>query len=649
MLIGTAGHIDHGKTSLIARLTGRNTDRLPEEQRRGISIELGYAYLPLAGGGTLGFVDVPGHERFVHTMLAGATGIDFALLVVAADDGVMPQTEEHLEILRLLGVDHGAIALTKIDAVADERVGEVTAQIQRWLAGSAQERWPAFPLSSRTGAGVDALAAHLQALPAQARAGIQAQGFRLAVDRVFTLGGIGTVVTGTAHAGAVRVGDEVLIQPAARRARVRSVHAQDAPAESAQAGARVALNLAGLSKDEVARGDWVQAPWLANDSDRFDATLRLSARETKALGQWAPVHLHHGARDLMARVSVLDAETIAPGEERLVTVAAAAPLALCRGDRFVLRDASATRTLGGGRVLDIAPPARGKRAAPRLQMLAAVRAALSSEAEDAQAEAARASLSMSAVPLAAAASAWNLELERVGAMFHELDARIAGEIAFARPQWDELRARVVQAVAATHEREPEMPGIEGQRLRRMAAPGLAADAFVALIDELLGAEQLARRGAFLALPTHRAELSRDERVKWERIKPLLMAAPFGPPRVRDIARDSGIAEADVRATLRRVARVGEVTLVALDHFFLTEAVAQMADIVSDIAATDGTARAAVFRDRIGGGRKVAIQILEFFDRVGFTRRLQDDHLLRGANPWRSGAASSTRIAPSSGA
>ncbi|MCX8114578.1 MAG: selenocysteine-specific translation elongation factor, partial [Burkholderiaceae bacterium] len=230
MIVGTAGHIDHGKTSLIKRLTGRNTDRLPEEIKRGISIELGYAYVELPGGGVLGFVDVPGHERFVHTMLAGATGIDYALLVVAADDGVMPQTDEHLDILELLGVTHGAIVVTKIDAVATERVGEVGVQLAERTAGSAAANWPVFPVSSLTGAGIDALQAHLYATAAAWTQRPDRGHFRMAVDRVFSLAGAGTIVTGTAHAGAIAVGDAVLVQPRGLGARVRSIHAQDRPA-----------------------------------------------------------------------------------------------------------------------------------------------------------------------------------------------------------------------------------------------------------------------------------------------------------------------------------------------------------------------------------------------------------------------------------
>ena len=327
MIVGTAGHIDHGKTSLIKRLTGRDTDRLPEEIKRGISIELGYAYVPV-GADTLGFVDVPGHERFVHTMLAGATGIDFALLVVAADDGVMPQTDEHLEILMLLGLQSGAIALTKIDAVPDERVDEVRQQLAARTADTAAADWPIFPVSSLSGDGVDALKTHLlHAAERHARRASDGY-FRMAVDRCFTLSGVGTVVTGTVHAGALQVGESVSIVPTAHgalTARVRSIHAQDQPNSIGVAGQRCALNLVGLEKAQVERGMWVQAQSLSNLTERVDATLTLSAHLAKALANSATAHFHHGTADAMARIAVLDAPRIEPGESRLVSTLARSP------------------------------------------------------------------------------------------------------------------------------------------------------------------------------------------------------------------------------------------------------------------------------------------------------------------------------------
>jgi selenocysteine-specific elongation factor len=636
MLIGTAGHIDHGKTSLVRRLTGKDTDRLPEEKRRGISIELGYAYVPVAADdevGVLGFIDVPGHERFVHTMLAGATGIDLALLVVAADDGVMPQTDEHLDILLQLGITRGVIALTKIDAVDAARRAAVEAQLASRLRGTPAAHWPVFPVSSVDGTGVEALGAHLREQAARFGARSAGGNFRMAIDRSFTLPGIGTIVAGTVHAGRVAVGDlvEIVPGPQGRRvsARVRSLHAQDRAAASGVAGQRCALNLAGIEKADAARGDWLQAAGLDNLTTRFDATLAL-ATQGRALQHLATVHLHHGAEDVLARVAILEGDRIEPGASALVCCMLDRPIAACKGDRFVIRDASATQTLGGGMVLDIASPVRGKRAAPRLAWLRALR---DEAVEDALAR----GLAPQPLALARLRSGWNLTVAEHERLLTARQARVTGDTAFGRDAWAALCARAIAAVTATHEREPEMAGTEQQRLRRIVAPGLSTDVFAALVDELLADGKLVRRGAFLAAPGHRAELGKDERVRWERLKPLLMAAPFGPPRVRDLARDAGMSEAEVRALLRHVARVGEVALVAQDHFFLASAVAQMADIAAELVRSDGAARAAAFRDRIGGGRKVAIHVLEFFDRVGYTRRVRDDHVLRRSNPWRADA------------
>jgi selenocysteine-specific elongation factor len=632
MIIGTAGHIDHGKTSLIKRLTGRDTDRLPEEIKRGISIELGYAYVPV-GDDVLGFVDVPGHEKFIHTMLAGATGIDFALLVVAADDGVMPQTEEHLDILLLLGVEPGAIALTKTDAVSSDRIVEVRRELSERVRGTAAARWPVFSVSSLTGDGVDLLSEYLL----QQAAGHHKRGsdghFRMAIDRCFTLAGIGTVVTGTVHAGSVSVGDTVAIVPTPHGpldARVRSVHAQDRPAKSGGAGQRCALNLAGIEKAQVDRGMWVQAPSLANVTERLDVALRLSPLADKALSNSTTVHLHHGTADAMARVSVLDATRIEPGTAQLAALTLDRPLAACRGDRFVIRDASAQRTLGGGTTLDVTlglAARRGRRSPARLQLLTAVR-------DRPAAEALRVWLDQQPVLLTRLASTWNLRTDEAHAMLEQIGAHVSSGTAVSREHWQRLGDEVLATIGLAHQREPEMSGVEQQRLRRMIAPSLDADVFGALIDELLEKSSLVRRGAFLALPSHKAELKADQRVRWERIKPLLDDRKFEPPRVRDLARATGIPEVEVRHVLKTVARVGDVTLVAHDHFFSTRAVAELADIAAAIAQRDGAARAAEFRNQISTGRKLAIQILEFFDRVGYMRRVRDDHLLRRANPWR---------------
>ncbi len=628
MIVGTAGHIDHGKTSLIACLTGKDTDRLPEEKRRGISIELGYAYLAApAGDSVLGFVDVPGHEKFVHAMVSGATGIDYALLVIAADDGPMPQTREHLEILRLLGVSAGAIVVTKMDTIDPAFSESLLAEISKAVASSPAAHWPVFMVSSKTGEGIDGLRVHLfesaQALQHRTAGGH----FRLAIDRSFSLSGIGTIVTGTAHAGAVRVGDEVMVLPSEKRARVRSIHAQDQSADEGVAGQRLAINLVGLSLEDVPRGGWVNSVDLHNDTVRFDAWLSLSAQHDRVISQGLEVHLHHGTDDLLAKLYPLESDKLKPGESSLVSVVCSRCIAACQGDHFLVRDSQAQLTLGGGLVLDIFPPARGRRTAARLAALHAF--SLPDQ------ERLRALLALGPLAMSRLCNAWNLL--PVDAQRLACGLPSAGGVLIDPLAWSGFRESVLVAIDQTHAREPEMPGMEINRLRRAACPQLDLEGFHELLEGLIEEGLLQRQGVFLHRPSHKAELSPAEKNLWRSIAPSLMENPFNPPRVRDIAKQTNIPETEIRANLKRVARVGEVTLVALDHFFVTERVAEMADKAAEIADSDGVVRAAAFRDAIGSGRKVAIQILEFFDRVGYTRRLRDDHLIRRPNPWRKGA------------
>jgi len=335
MIVGTAGHIDHGKTSLVRALTGVDTDRLKEEKARGISVDLGFAYLPAPDGGILGFIDVPGHERFVHNMLAGATGVDFVLLVVAADDGVMPQTTEHLAIVNLLGITHGAVAITKADLVDADRLADVRTEIANVLATTALHDVEMFAVSSQTGDGIAELRARLFAA-SSAQDSRSAKGrFRLAVDRSFTLPGAGTVVTGTVLSGSVAVGDQVVISPSGLAARVRAIHAQNRVSERGRAGDRCALNLAGdgIAKDVIARGDLICDPALQAPSDRIDATLKLLATETKPVSQWMPVRLHHAAAETGARIVLLGEGPIPPGGEGLVQLVLDQPTAAATGRR----------------------------------------------------------------------------------------------------------------------------------------------------------------------------------------------------------------------------------------------------------------------------------------------------------------------------
>ena len=628
MIVGTAGHIDHGKTSLVKALTGVDADRLPEEKARGITLDLGYAYTPL-GGGVLGFVDVPGHEKLLHNMLAGATGIDYVLLVVAADDGPMPQTREHLQIVELLGLSSGAVALTKVDAVAPQRVAEAQAEARMLLSGTALRDLPIFPVSSVTGVGVGDLRAHLELEAGRPCSRPTTGRFRLAIDRCFTLPGAGTVVTGTAHSGKVALGDSLTLSPPGIAVRVRSIHAQNRPAAQGVAGQRCALNLVGegMDKSKAERGQWVLDPMLHAPTQRFDASLTLLASEQRNLKHWTSVHLHLGSAEVMARVALLESHGLAPGGSALAQLVLDRPIGALYGDRFVIRDQSALRTVGGGIVLDPFPPARGRRTPARLTLL--------HEWTDASpAQALRAALRSSAtgVELRRFTQTWNLMDADTEDLARTAGARLAGSpgasLAVAADHWFELRARATGAVAAEHVRVPDMIGIGRERLRRLGMPELPQATFDDLIEELIAEGAIQSSGPWLHAPDHRVKLTLEEQKLWARVQPLLEAAPFQPPRVRDLAHALLVEEERMRQLLKHVARIGEVYPVAQDHYYTRRAVAQLAQTVRLLASEQGIATAAVFRDRIGTGRKLAIHILEFFDRIGFTRRVNEGHALR---------------------
>ena len=633
MIVGTAGHIDHGKTTLVKALTGVDADRLPEEKARGITLDLGYAYAPQADGSVLGFIDVPGHEKLIHNMLAGATGIDFVLLVVAADDGPMPQTREHLELLGLLGLDRGAVALTKCDAVDAARIAEARTEIEALLADTPLAGSPLFALSATTGEGVAALRSHLEMMAASELRRNTAGRFRLAIDRCFTLSGIGTVVTGTSFSGSIGAGDTAIIAPAGNgshggfKARVKSLHVQDRPAQRGQAGDRCALALAGdFEKKDIERGMWLVDPAAAFPLSRFQAEIHVPVTQP-ALKHWTPVHVHLGAADITGRVALLEGDSVAPGASALAEILLDRATLTVRGDRFVLRDASAQRSIAGGRVLDCFPPSRHKRSPARLALLAALR-------DDDPAASVRllAQQSAAGIDLHRFAGNWNLGDDVAAALWQDAALRVIrtedGLVGFSAANWQALADKLLAALTAEHQRAPDMVGVERERLRRLTLPTLARAAFDALVAELLAAGRLAAARAWLHLPEHQASLAAGDRDLFDVLKPLLDAQPFGPPRVRDVARDSGTAEDVVRQLFRRVARVGDIYPVAHDHYFTADAVAQLAALIAGLNTEHGAARAADLRDRIGGGRKVAIHILEFFDRIGYTRRVRDEHIVR---------------------
>ncbi|MGA6100001.1 selenocysteine-specific translation elongation factor [Stutzerimonas marianensis] len=626
MIIGTAGHIDHGKTALLKALTGQEGDRRREERLRGITIDLGYLYAALDGNELTGFIDMPGHERLVHNMLAGACGIDCVLLVIAADDGVMPQTREHLSIIELLGIRRALVALSKIDRVEPARVEEVRREIRDLLAPGALAEAPIFAVSSLTGDGIDALRDALLHEADQIEQRSDEGYFRLAIDRAFSVSGTGVVVTGTAFAGRVAVGDELMLSPGGRPVRVRGLHAQNCEAQQARAGQRVALNIAGdrLSVEDISRGDWLLHPALQADTRRIDIEFVLLPSEARALKHWTPVHVHLGAQDVTGRIALLEGECLAPGGHVHAQLLLNAPVHAVHGDRVVLRDQSAQRTLGGGRVLDPFAPPRNRHRQARLAQLRA----LSGESlEDILP--ALLSSALNGIEPAVLERQFNRPRHtwQLGDDALDIATRLGPRL-FDRGTWDYLQQSLVAALGRFHEQQPDELGPDRDRLRRFALPQLERPVFIALLDQVLASGAVEASGPWLHLPGHRVRLSDEEEALKARLWPLIDSARYDPPWVRDLARELDVEEERIRLLLRKLARIGALQQVVKDLFYPETTIRQLAARILEMERQAGVIRAAAFRDQIQLGRKRSIQLLEHFDRIGFTRRFGNERKVR---------------------
>lgn len=628
MIVGTAGHIDHGKTSLLQALTGQVGDRRREERERGMTIDLGYIYATLEPGAALtGFIDVPGHERFTHNMLAGAQGIDLVLLVVAADDGVMPQTREHLAIVELLGIPRALIAITKCDRVDPARVQAVREQIEALLAPGPYADAPQIALSSVTGEGIETLRQALLEAQHEVLQRSASGGFRLAIDRAFSVAGAGIVVTGTALSGQVAVGDTLMLSPLGKPVRVRGLHAQNQAADSATAGQRVALNLNAerLALEQIHRGHWLLAEWLHAPTQRLDIEMTLLASEARSFEHFQPVHVHLGTQDVTGRVALLEGSSLAPGAKMFAQLLVNAPVLAVKGDRLILRDQSAQRTLGGGRVLDPFAPARHRRSPERLAQLQTLATTTSLE---------------EALPTLLANSDTGLDPQRLERQFNrpretwELpdDVRLIdtrqGPLLFSAARWEALKAPLLEHLARFHQLEPDQMGPDRDRLRRFAGTALDRPTFISLIDELLASGAIVASGPWLHLPDHQVRLSEDDETLWQQLQPLFEQAGFDPPWVRDLAKATGHEEAVVRLLLRKMARLGWVHQVVRDLFYTDTLLRRLAAMLVQLASDNPVIQVTAFRDAVGLGRKRSIQILEYFDRIGLTRRFGDRRHIR---------------------
>jgi selenocysteine-specific elongation factor len=605
IIVGTAGHIDHGKTSLVKALTGTDADRLAEEKRRGITIDLGFAHLQIAKDVRIGFIDVPGHERFVRNMLAGAAGIDLVLFVIAADESIKPQTREHFEICRMLGVQAGVIALTKADLVDPELLELVRLEVDEFVAGSFLESAPQIAVSSTTGLGLAELRTALEAAARKARQKSAGGLFRLPIDRSFTMKGFGTVVTGTMISGSLRREQEAELYPVGRRLRVRGLQVYGESADRARAGERTAVNLADIEPGEISRGMVLSEVGVLTPVRAFDARLDLLP-SAKALKNNAPIHLHIGAAECEAEVRLLDKSTsLKPGGAAWVRITLREPALVLPGDRFIVRMFSPVLTIGGGVVVDIGGRKykRGEDIAGRLSALLTGDAVqrtelLVAERPDGLTQAALTALTglheIPRSPALLSAGTWLIAASRVASLKEKLTAE----------------------VRAFHKANSLLPGIPKQDLKSRIVPTAAQEIFALLLES--ATSEVVADGDIVRLKTHRVVLKVDEEQARAGMEAAFETAGLTAPGVQDVLKSSGLESARARSILQILLREGRLVKISDDLVLHSTACAQLRQTMADRRGRHFSVPE--FKDWTGVSRKYAIPLLEYLDREHVTVR-----------------------------
>ncbi|MBU81477.1 MAG: selenocysteine-specific translation elongation factor [Dehalococcoidia bacterium] len=615
-VIGTAGHVDHGKSTLIEALTGIDPDRLREEKERGMTIELGFAWLTLPGGREVSIIDVPGHERFIKTMLMGAGGVDLALLIVAAEEGVMPQTREHLAILDLLGIERGIVALTKSDLVEPDWVELVTLDIQETLAGTSLDDAPVFPVSALTGVGLEellkAIDSALDEMPDKRDLGRP----RLPVDRSFTISGFGTVVTGTLVDGTLRVGQEVELLPEGLKARIRGLQTHQAAGDLAFPGTRVAVNLGGVSHDEVSRGDVLTTPGWLSAGDAIDVSLRLIPEAPRSIRHNATVTFHVGAAETPARIRLLAVDQMAPGDTSFAQIKLQDPMPVVKDDPFVIRDSN--HTLGGGVVLEAHARRHRRKHQLTLDRLETLRQGSESDILSS------ALATVEPATASALAKAANIAEEAIGEQLKALmddglvvplgDGR--GRVFYSSSGWTRTAATAIGAVGEHHGSFPLRQGIPREELRSRLE--MRAAVFNLVIERLVGDSAIEDDGSTVRVPGHSPEFDDAQEQIVDGYLKRLSENPYSPPTDRPI-------DPELVAAL---AEQGVIVRASEDVVFLKSAYDHMLGGVRERAAESGQITITDVREMFGTSRKYTLALLEHLDRQQITRRVGDERVLR---------------------
>ncbi|TGY47836.1 selenocysteine-specific translation elongation factor [Rodentibacter caecimuris] len=619
MIIVTSGHVDHGKTALLKALTGTHTAHLPEEKKRGMTIDLGYAYLPFSsqdGSKTLGFIDVPGHEKFLSNMLAGLGGIHYAMLIVAADEGIAAQTKEHLAILHRLQFNEIIVVLTKSDRASSTQIDTLIQQIKQNYAFLRGANY--FVTSAKTGQGIAELRHYLQCLPGLDDS---QKPFRYAIDRVFSVKGAGTVVTGTAFTGAVKINDELYLSTG-QKVRVKAIHAQNMPSEQGFAGQRLALNLnVDLDRIPTKRGDWLLQDIPPQPTDRISVQIQAET----LLNESQSVHIYHAASRTTGKLTLLQGKNVAENDRTLAEIILDSPLFLAFDDKLIIRSGDAKTLLAGARVLEIDSPKRYKRTEVRLNFLHNL--SLSENASQ------RIALMLQHHAIAAKRLMWieqltekqlNVALTPCGALRYQ-------DWCFNADYQAEKTQQILTALATYHEQHNDQLGVSKARLYRIALLNQPEHLIYHLIDDMLDNGKLQQTRGWLHLPEHKIRFDEEEQHRWQWVLKEFEKANGQAIWVRDMANALVMDENTMRNFMYKAGKLGYLTPIVKDRFFLTETIYAYARLIKQIAEEKGKVSVNEVRDRLNFGRKLTVQLMEYFDRIGFLRRKGNDHILRDKN------------------
>ena len=640
IILGTAGHVDHGKTSLIRALTGIETDRLKEEKKRGITIELGFAYIDLACGHRLGIVDVPGHEKFVRNMVAGAAGMDMVAFIVAADEGIMPQTREHFDICKLLGVKDGLIVLTKKDMVEEEWLDMVEEEVREFFADSFLEEAPILAVSSTTGEGIEEVKKVLDDKVRKIKFQEEFGPFRLAVDRVFSMKGFGTVITGSSLSGRIAAGEDLMFYPGGLTAKIRGIQVHGKEQEIVEAGHRTAINLQGIEKEEINRGDLAATPGTMQPSTLLDADFHYLIGNAKKLKNRTQVRLHVGTREILARVVFMDKDTVEPGEDADIQLILQEPVAVWPGDRFVLRSYSPVTTLGGGLILNNAPPKRKRSSEPDQERNRRIFSIYKAEnSGDSLIDKMLLFLEESGVQGITAAQL----ATRLGLFGKKLKKQLQVPVStkkilvvesdsqrlLAAQVIEQLNQAVLNLLAQYHQKNPLKTGLAREEIRSRLRPPVDQKLFQYLMTGLDKSGLLVQDGAEVRLSSHEVTLQVDEQEMQKKIGRLYKDAGLRPPNLKDVlASFPEFPEKQIRQVIDLLLQNGTLVKINEALFFHAEELDRLAVALQDYLGRQGEIDAPGFKDLTGLTRKFSIPLLEYFDKIKLTIRVGDKRILR---------------------